>query len=444
MSTSLVPSHLAEPVVLALGRLDPQRYAAALRAFDAAHADALRVLSGEEPTAQPTVSREALLAKAAIDPAAAIELSEAIAKVRLPYIDAGGNVWGFGTLQQLDPRWLLAVLAWLYYPVFEVVPFPEPPDKQPQVISAPDTMDVAILGDWGGGPESAAPVVLEQVRMLSPQPTYTIHLGDVYYFGAPSTGFGGLIGGHAEMVKFVDPWATGTAGSFTLNSNHEMYAAANGYFKDALTSPKFALQNGMSYFAAENDEFVIVGLDSAYYSPWEGFYFAGNLNAGQLEFLAAQARKTTKSGQPKKLVILTHHTGLDDDGTQETALWSQVVGALPAGTTAYWYWGHYHEAAVYTTRTQNGVTIYPRCAGHGCYPYGNASALAAALVPRPNQPPTVIWYETTSVDPGGPNAIFMVNGFANLSFDGPNLTETFIDQNGGKYVVGSLEPTSAS
>jgi hypothetical protein len=438
-STPLVPHLFTEAIPAALEMLSPEQYAAATSAFDSAHADALSILGGAQPSALPRVSREAVLAKAAIDPVAAAELAAALDGLSLPYVDPDGNMWGFGFLQQLDPGWLLAVLAWLYYPNFDKPPFPKPPLK---VVAAPDTMDVAILGDWGGGPRSAAAVVLDQVKLLSPYPVYTIHLGDVYYFGAPSNGVLGFMGGHAELNKFVEPWVTGTSGSFTLNSNHEMYAAAQGLIQVALTSPKFALQQGVTYFALENDAFVIVGLDSAFYADWGNLYMDGNLSPDQIDFLAAQAQKKTTSGAPKKLVILTHHTGLNAigvpwntvspsaDEARASALWQQVTGALPAGTTAYWYWGHYHQAAVYAPVTlANGTTIYPRCAGHGCFPFGPAPALAAATGD------TVVWYESTSVDPGGPNAIYMLNGFANLSFNGPNLTETFIDQNGGKYVV---------
>ena len=45
-----------------------------------------------------------------------------------------------------------------------------------------------------------------------------------------------------------------------------MYSAARGYFHNALGSPLFAAQKNTSYFALEFQDWVILGLDSAYYS----------------------------------------------------------------------------------------------------------------------------------------------------------------------------------
>ena len=107
---------------------------------------------------------------------------------------------------------------------------------------------------------------MSQATWLFFKPHLTIHLGDVYYAGT----------GDQEQHQFVNLWPKGSIGSLALNSNHEMYSGANPYFKAIAGSP-FGLQNGCSYFALENNNWVIVGLDSAYFSPEDGLYMDGSL-----------------------------------------------------------------------------------------------------------------------------------------------------------------------
>src|SRR5207245_6113755 len=56
--------------------------------------------------------------------------------------------------------------------------------------------------------------------------------------------------------------------SFALNSNHEMYAGGEGYFRALLADNRFAAQGGLSYFALENNQWLIIGLDTAYFARW--------------------------------------------------------------------------------------------------------------------------------------------------------------------------------
>jgi hypothetical protein len=143
------------------------------------------------------------------------------------------------------------------------------------------------------------------------KPDLTIHLGDVYYSGT----------GDQEQHEFVNLWPKGSIGSLALNSNHEMCSGAKPYFQAIAGSP-FGLQNGCSYFALENSNWVIVGLDSAYFSPEGGFYMDGSLGpAGgtQVMFLEDQVAKG------KKVIVLTHHNGLSEDGLSTTNLWPQVM-----------------------------------------------------------------------------------------------------------------------
>jgi hypothetical protein len=215
----------------------------------------------------------------------------------------------------------------------------------------------------------------------------------------------------------VNIWPKGSIGSLALNSNHEMYSGAKPYFAAISNSP-FAMEKGCSYFALQNDNWVIVGLDSAYFSPESGLYMDGSLGPDQgtqVTFLQQQV------ATGKKVIVLTHHNGLASDGSSTTNLWTQVMSAFPAGTgPAYWYWGHVHAGVVYQPKPPGNVL--GRCIGHGALPWGQASELA--------ENPNVLWYETrTAKDPDIPQRV--LNGFAVLYLDGPNLREVLYDENGG-------------
>ena len=148
---------------------------------------------------------------------------------------------------------------------------------------------IGIVGDWGtgyysdeGGADCPAQRVMEQIANpnLSPAIDYLIHLGDVYYAGTDLRPLPG-----EEQDNFYSKWPDqGPGRNWTLNSNHEMYGAASGYFDVALQKGgPFAAQNGMSYFAMTYGPWLVLGLDSAYYSDAANgmeFYMAGGATSG--------------------------------------------------------------------------------------------------------------------------------------------------------------------
>ena len=79
-----------------------------------------------------------------------------------------------------------------------------------------------------------------------------MHLGDVYYSGTEEE----------VQERFLDMWPRRRrqAHSRALNSNHEMYSGGFGYFELALP----AIGQKSSYFAFENEHWLLVGLDTAY------------------------------------------------------------------------------------------------------------------------------------------------------------------------------------
>jgi hypothetical protein len=327
-------------------------------------------------------------------------------------VDGGGEIWGAGKYEQLDPGWLEAGAEWLEHLILGKHAF----NTTPATIPIPDDVQIALAGDWGTGdwrtPANPAPSTDVLTHMKFLQPHFTIHLGDVYYAGT----------GPEEDHLLVKLWPRGSIGSLALNSNHEMYSGGDAYFK-AISNQPFEMQQGCNYFALENSHWVIVGLDSAYYSDEEKLYRDGALfpNAGpqvQLDFLKAQVAKG------KKVIVLTHHNGLVQDGSSQTNLWSQVMSAFPADAApAYWYWGHVHAGVVYQPQKNGAATVLGRCSGHGGLPCGQA-------IEMEHKESTVVWYENRLAhDPDIP--LRVLNGFAMLYLDGPKIDEVLYDENGG-------------
>ena len=326
-------------------------------------------------------------------------------------VGANGEIYGTGKYEELDPGWSEAAAVWLEY--YSGMKTKAGFATTPATITIPDKTRIAIAGDWGTGnwrPHNPSPSADVARQMDFLKADYTIHLGDTSYAGTDDQ----------EQHLLVMLWPAGSKGAFTLNSNHEMYSGANGYFSVALADRKFSVQNKCSYFALENSAWVIVGLDSAYFADEENMYLDGSLISpsepqAQMKFL----RERIATG--KKVMILSHHGGLSLDGGSKTRLWNQLMDAFPsARPPACWYWGHEHAAVVYSSHAAGNTLC--RCCGHGAIPWGHATVL--------DTNPNVDWFESRPAnDLDIPKRV--LNGFAMLSFDGPNLKETFYDENGG-------------
>lgn len=335
-----------------------------------------------------------------------------------------GQILGTGKYQELDLRWeLVAGTVWLEH-LFYKHPFPS---GAPPTLQMDDHVSIAIAGDFGTGNFGSGDSPSTKITQLIPglKPDYTIHLGDVYYAGLNGE----------ESNKLLSLWPQGSKGSLTLNSNHEMYPGGDPYFNEVLGSSTFRkLQSQYSYFALENDYWIIVGLDSAYFSSTLGLYMNGTLGKEneQTEFL----RQLAKRG--KKLIVLTHHNGIPIGGFNPKSdmplqLYNDVMDAFSgAPAPAYWYFGHEHVAAAYMPIP--GTETLCRCLGHGALPWGMASSLQIAQGQG-----KVAWFEHCNAgDPDDKLRVY--NGFVFLELSGPNLTETFYDETGRKaWSPGSVD-----
>jgi len=407
MSISIDPA-IASRINSAWSRMSPDQQARITQPIQNANRQAVNVSqTGKAPSA-PAAPHHLMLAQSALTNDADNIVSSLQAGAVLD-VGPDGVIWGTGKYQQLDPGWVEAFAVFLETAVFgSIHEFVE----TPQTIPIPDSVTLALAGDWGTG---NAPSTSVRNQMASLKPHLTIHLGDVYYSGT----------GDQEQNELVNLWPKGSIGSLALNSNHEMYSGAKPYFQAIANSP-FEIQKGCSFFALENSNWVILGMDSAYYSDDDNLYMDGALfPAGdpnvQNSFLLEKGAQAQADG--KKLILLTHHNGIDETGAQTDLLWDQVMNAFPAGGgPSYWYWGHVHAAVVYQNHDPAGRNVACRCCGHGGLPWGHATEL--------DNNPNVIWYEKRPAnDPDTPQRV--LNGFAVLSLAGPNIQEVFYDETGG-------------
>jgi Calcineurin-like phosphoesterase len=401
---------ISSRIKAAWARLTPDQRAQIQPAIQSAHDQAALVAQTGKAPATSAAPHTLVFANTALTDDSSQVVSQLEAGV---VVDVGpdGVIWGTGKWEQFDPGWAVSFAVYLE----SLIGGKHPWVATPQTIKINDSVQIAIAGDWGTGnwrtmPNPGASTrVGQQIARLNAD--ITVHLGDVYYAGTSDE----------EQHLLTLLWPPGKAGSFTLNSNHEMYSGAKPYFA-AIVNPPFNLQGGCSYFALENQKWVIVGLDSSYYSPDASLYMNGLLYpAGapndQIDFLANKAQDAQANG--KRLILLSHHNGLNDTGTATNALFDQVAAVLPAGGPVYWYYGHEHLAAVYMPQGTAGLLC--RCCGHGALPWGQSSDLATGT--------NVIWYENRNAgDPDIPQRVF--NGFVMLKLDGPNIQEIFYDENG--------------
>ena len=340
----------------------------------------------------------------------------AVAKAIEITVGPEGEILGTGKYQQLDPRWeLMAGTIWLEnllhkHPFPTGMPTPKPMPEEGKV-------RIALAGDFGTGNFGAgdSPSTKISKIMASLQPHFTVHLGDVYYAGTADE----------EADYLLKYWPPGLLGSFTLNSNHEMYPGGRPYFDKAVGGPLFKQsQAPFSFFALENSHWVVVGLDSAYNAGELDLYMNGSLgnNNDQVSFL----RKLAQKG--KKVIVLTHHNGFNLGGFdpgKPLKLFTEVMEAFRGvAPPAYWYWGHIHAGAVYKPLKEfNGMLC--RCAGHAALPWGLSSELQEGHKPGGQ----VEWFEDMNAgDPDDKLRVF--NGCVLLELDGDNLLETFYDEKG--------------
>ena len=303
----------------------------------------------------------------------------------------GGDVWG----------WFTSLFDYIDQQDWH--PIVRPPDAVVGQIA--DKAEVAVMGDWGtnlyGAPVSAASIKAKGGYEL------LVHLGDIYYSGTKAE----------VQERFLQVWPSAAAKlNRALNGNHEMYSGGFAYFDDIL--PKF--QQRSSYFALGNQNWLLIGLDTAHTDH--------DLDDEQVAWL----HRVLQSASQRKLILFSHHQPFSSLATQGPKLLTKLADILAARKVTAWYWGHEHECIIYE-RHQSGML--GRCIGHGGIPAPRKFEVRGA--PTARNMHGIAWKKlaANSNAPGclvldGPNPLipgeeekFGPHGYLTLSFDGAQLVE---------------------
>jgi hypothetical protein len=304
----------------------------------------------------------------------------------------GGDVWG----------WIRS--AFDHIDRMQWHPIVRPSDDSIGTLA--NTGRVAVLGDWGtnlyGAPVSAASIKRSGGYEL------LLHLGDIYYSGTKTE----------TQRRFLEAWPT-SAGkvSRALNGNHEMYSGGFAYFEDIL--PKF--KQPSSYFALQNEHWLLVGLDTAHTDH--------ALDRPQVAWLKSVVQKAG----PRKVILFSHHQPFSRLDQQGPDLQAALADLFQKRAIAAWYWGHEHDCVIYDKHPTFG--LLGRCIGHGGIPSPRKSEVLDARADHSLN--GIAWMRlSASADApsslvlDGPNPLvkgeeekFGPHGYLTLDFDGPDLIE---------------------
>ncbi|HEY2930679.1 MAG TPA: metallophosphoesterase [Acidobacteriota bacterium] len=271
---------------------------------------------------------------------------------------------------------------------------------------------MAVFGDWGTGCYGA-PACRESIEKYRGNYHIVLHLGDVYYSGTDGE----------IKDRFLKHWPRRTGAiNRAINGNHEMYTGGEAYF-NAINSPLFA--QAASYFAFENDYWILAGLDSAYKDK--------TLAGRQLEWLSS----IIKEAANRKILLFSHHQPFSLLNKFETSeLSTRLQEFLAAGKIFAWYWGHEHRCVIYEQRSDWGM--YGRCIGHGGYPHFNdhfgslpplKQYLWRKLVGKGAIPGCLV-LDGQNPYVEGHEKDYAPHGYVALKFDGARLHETFYAPDG--------------
>jgi hypothetical protein len=316
------------------------------------------------------------------------------------------SVDGGGLEAQFDERDILGWAGSLFTWVRRLKPHkwltaPSTPDP------LPNTLRAAILGDWGSG-LYGAPVCAKSIEDDPKGYGLLLHLGDVYYSGTES-----------EVTnRFLKFWPKNPgAVSRACNSNHEMYSGGYGYFKKTLKEFKQAA----SYFALQNDHWLLVGLDTGYEEA--------ELAKDQVDWL----KGLVAGAGTRRVVLFTHHQLFAWAERAKGELQERLSDLLTSRRIFAWYWGHEHRCMLYSQHQDWG--LYGRCVGHSGYPYFHDKFTEGVIDQHGPQDTTWRKVDKKNNAPGGlilegPNLYikgheneYGPHGYMTLEFDGARLNE---------------------
>jgi hypothetical protein len=274
----------------------------------------------------------------------------------------------------------------------------------PDPDSVDNTIRVALLGDWGTG-LYGAPACARSIAQDAKGYQLAIHLGDVYYAGNTSE----------VQERFLDLWPRkDLATNCALNSNHEMYTGGHAYFDLTLK----AFGQTASYFSFQNDDWILVGLDSAYTDH--------GLAGGQVAWL----KNIIDNAASRRIILLSHHQPVSRLEKQGPNLVEKLGDLLNHKKIFAWYWGHEHRCMIYDKHP--AWDMYGRTIGHGGFPYFRDDLSGASEEPglpnwrrlgSKNMIPGGLVLDGANEFVKGYEDKYGPNGYMFLEFEGPHLNE---------------------
>ena len=236
-----------------------------------------------------------------------------------------------------------------------------------------DGVRIAIASDWATDTDESFAIA---ERMTNHAPHFTIHVGDTYYVGAP----------HEVRSNFTDegaPWPKGSAGSFAVLGNHEMYAKGDAFFETLL--PAMGIRNSdghfegqkAGYFCLETAYWRILGLDTGYHSVGKPIleflpFFKPDCKFDDklMDWLKHTVR-LDDAADKRGIVVLTHHQFISAFNKEAEYMKpaSQLGSLLGKERKILWLWGHEHKLSFFAkTQLNDSPQVYGRCIGFGGTP----------------------------------------------------------------------------
>ncbi|MEZ5351922.1 MAG: metallophosphoesterase [Bryobacteraceae bacterium] len=279
-------------------------------------------------------------------------------------------------------------------------------DETPGTI--PNTARLALFADWATG-MYGAPVIQQSIQNDARGFQLVMHLGDTYYSGDDDE--------IAERLLDFFPRPAGAL-TRTLNGNHEMYTGGKAYFRKALP----ALGQSASYFALQNDHWLLLGLDTAHSDH--------DLAPAQSDWVH---RMVANAGD-RRVILFSHHQPISLLERQGPRLQEKLGDLLDSQRIFAWYWGHEHRLFLHDKHPLWGM--HGRCIGHGGFPYFRDNVVAATATPQ------FFRLESRNLVPGGeiltgPNPYvegheseYGPHGYVALELDGAGAHEVCHDADG--------------
>lgn len=307
---------------------------------------------------------------------------------------------------ETDPGWVASAVA-MGLKLFRK---PHPFKEQPAELKIGDQARVFVVGDWGSGIERAqaiAQMMSHKIEEGRGKEQHVVHLGDVYY-----SGWGWEVDRRFLAYWPVKKEEAGSISSWSLNGNHDMYSGGYGYFDRLLADPRFQRQQSSSYFSLYNDNWQLLGLDSAHTD--------NALREPQSDWIR---QKTT--GSRLKTMLMSHHQPFTVYEKDSIKMDATLKGVLRDGGIRAWLFGHEHRCILYNEYFK---IKYPRLIGHGGVP--------VYMSHRQEDPlPSPVDYEYRKYIEGGPLGVehWAPFGFAVLDFVGQKINARYFYEDGFAY-----------